>query len=149
MATNQVDQEPLSGGITQTINLMQFWLQSSLPAIFAQMQQQGFINLNNLASSDTEVEERITREVAGYGKQLGRLVDAVALILEILEERRLLEGLAEEDLMELEQLTAMKNEIDEVKRKYGKKPVAASRQRLSDRERNQLIEEIIRKLRAQ
>ena len=61
---------PLSGDVTQA---WQFWLKSL-------SQQTGFININQTVSSDPELEKKITGEVAGYGKQLGILIDLVALL---------------------------------------------------------------------
>jgi len=45
------------------------------------MDQFGFININQMASADREKELRIVREVAGYGKQLGRINEALKVLV--------------------------------------------------------------------
>jgi len=41
----------------------------------------GFININNIESSNPELEEKIVKEIAGYGRQLGRIMDVMKIIL--------------------------------------------------------------------
>ena len=41
------------------------------------MSQIGFININLTKSSDPAMEKQIVENVAGYGKQLGRVVEAL------------------------------------------------------------------------
>jgi hypothetical protein len=45
------------------------------------MSQKGFININQMESADSEVERQVLEEVAGYGKQLGRIVEALSVVL--------------------------------------------------------------------
>jgi len=60
---------PLSGDVTQAINPWTWWLRM--------MNQIGFININMTKSSDPQMERRIIENVAGYGKQLGRIIEAL------------------------------------------------------------------------
>jgi hypothetical protein len=64
---------PLSGDVTQAINPWSWWTNS--------MSQMGFININRMESADPEVERQILEQVAGYGKQLGRIVEALSVLL--------------------------------------------------------------------
>jgi len=66
-------QFPFSGDVTQAINPWTWWLRL--------MSQVGFININMTKSSDPEMERRITENVAGYGKQLGRVIEALDALL--------------------------------------------------------------------
>jgi ABC-type transporter Mla subunit MlaD len=45
------------------------------------MGQFGFININLTKSSNPEMERRITENVAGYGKQLGRVIEVLDALL--------------------------------------------------------------------
>jgi ABC-type transporter Mla subunit MlaD len=45
------------------------------------MGQFGFININLAKSSDPEMERRIIENVAGYGKQLGRVIEVLDALL--------------------------------------------------------------------
>jgi hypothetical protein len=62
-------QFPLSGDVTQAINPWTWWLRM--------MSQIGFININLTKSSDSGMEQQIIENVAGYGKQLGRVIEAL------------------------------------------------------------------------
>jgi hypothetical protein len=58
---------PLSGPVTQG------WRTS--------IGQLGFININTMESADRDVEVEIIEKVAGYGKQLGRIGEALSVLL--------------------------------------------------------------------
>jgi hypothetical protein len=60
---------PFSGDLTQAINPWTWWLRM--------MSQIGFININMTESSDPAMERQIVENVAGYGKQLGRIVEVL------------------------------------------------------------------------
>lgn len=60
---------PFSGDVTQAINPWTWWLRM--------MSQIGFININLTESSDPGMERQIVESVAGYGKQLGRIMEAL------------------------------------------------------------------------
>ncbi|CAN5912851.1 hypothetical protein BH23ACT11_BH23ACT11_09840 [soil metagenome] len=63
---------PFSGDVTQPINSWTWWVTS--------MRQFGFININQMESGDDDLELEIIENVASYGKQLGRTVDALAVL---------------------------------------------------------------------
>ena len=65
---------PLSGDVTQTINP---WTAVFSPTIG----QWGLVNITIGQSSAPEVEADVLTDVAGYGKQLGRIGDVVAVLL--------------------------------------------------------------------
>jgi hypothetical protein len=66
-------QFPLSGDVTQAINPWTWWLRM--------MGQIGFININLTESSDPGMERQIVENVAGYGKQLGRIMEVLDALL--------------------------------------------------------------------
>ncbi len=73
---------PLTGDLTQSINP---WTWVFSPSSGGQV---GFFNLkvNVGASSDPSVEHDILQGVASYGKQLGRIEDALAVLIARLEK---------------------------------------------------------------
>ncbi len=63
-----------SGDVTQTFK--------SWTSLWSQwMGQFGFININLAKSSDPALERRIIENVAGYGKQLGRVIEVLDALL--------------------------------------------------------------------
>src|SRR3954451_20201998 len=65
---------PLSGGVDQ---VFQLWT-SLFRAVGSQF---GLININLGQSSNPTVEEEVLADVASYGRQLGRIADALAVLL--------------------------------------------------------------------
>ena len=63
---------PLSGDVTQAIDTS---------VIRSLGQQLGFININTTRAGDAELERRIVEQVASYGRQLGRILDAVDVLI--------------------------------------------------------------------
>jgi len=66
---------PLSGNVTQTINP---WTWTFNPI----GSQVGLVNIELGQSSEPAVEEEILTDVASYGKQLGRIEDALLVLIE-------------------------------------------------------------------
>ena len=66
--------QPLSGDVWQAINPWSWWLEST-------GQQVGFINIYQTEAGDPDQEREIVENVASYGKQLGRIIDALTLVL--------------------------------------------------------------------
>ncbi len=65
---------PLSGNVEQSFR---WWT-----SLWSQwMGQFGFININLAKSSDPALERRIVENVAGYGKQLGRMIEMLEALL--------------------------------------------------------------------
>ena len=67
-------QLPLSGDVTQTINPWT-WFVNTMGSQF------GLININLGKSSDPELEQKILDEVGTYGRQLGRMGEALEVLL--------------------------------------------------------------------
>jgi len=70
---------PLSGDVTQAINPWQ-WFVRSVGGQF------GIVNINLGRSSDPTLEAQILDEVGSYGKQLGRIGDVLAILLDKIDE---------------------------------------------------------------
>ncbi len=95
---------PLSGDVTQTIG---------------DHDQLGLINLNTTQAGDPALERRIVEEVASYGRQLGRLLDAVDVLI-----RHDTRGkLARDDQRALDELQRLRAEIDAVKERSAARQV--------------------------
>jgi hypothetical protein len=93
---------PLSGDVTQAIDT------SLVRGIGDQL---GFININATQAGDPALERRIVQEVASYGRQLGRLLDAVDVLI-----RHDTRGkLARDDQRALDELQALRAEINDAK----------------------------------
>jgi hypothetical protein len=86
---------PLSGDVTENIEGGQL----------------GLININATRTNDPQLEQRIITEVASYGRQLGRLLDAV----DVLAARQSHEGLDESEVHALDQLRKLAEEVAAVK----------------------------------
>jgi hypothetical protein len=65
---------PLSGGVTQTIEPWTSWFSAFGSQI-------GLINVNLGNSSDPDTEKAVIAKVASYGKQLGRIEEALIVLL--------------------------------------------------------------------
>lgn len=95
---------PLSGDVTQAIDT------SLVRGIGDQL---GFVNINTAGAGDPALEHRIVEEVASYGRQLGRLLDAV----DVLVRRDSRGKLTPDDQRALDQLQTMRAEIDAAKQR--------------------------------
>ena len=65
---------PLSGDVTQTINPVSMFFNPVGSQI-------GLININLGTSSEPKIENQVLSDVASYGKQLGRIGDALVVLL--------------------------------------------------------------------
>jgi hypothetical protein len=102
----------LSGPVNQTINP---WT-----AYFSAMGSQiGLINVNVGTSSDPNTERDVLSSVASYGKQLGRIGDALIVLLKHIEPMHL----SEHERSAMRDLRSMLDEIANVKEKHGAKLV--------------------------
>lgn len=95
---------PLSGDVTQAINPWTW---------FARIagSQMGFINIHQTTGGDPELEREIVENVASYGRQLGRLTDALAVLVEHTDR----EALSPEDGQSLAAFESLAAEIDAAK----------------------------------
>jgi hypothetical protein len=111
---------PLSGDVAQTINP---WT-----AVFSPYGGQfGLVNINLGRSSAPQVEEDVLSDVGSYGKQLGRIGDALLVLLDHFHPDR---ELAEDEARAIEELRRMLGEIAEVKKRHHRQapaPCAESR----------------------
>jgi hypothetical protein len=102
---------PLSGDVTQAINPVTWFVRS--------LGQLGFININLGRTPAPEVEERIVQEVASYGRQIGRVSDAldvlVGRLLKANEEQPETARLSNEELAALFDFRSQLQEIRAVK----------------------------------
>jgi len=78
---------PFSGDVTQSILPWNFFSRF--------LGQIGFININNAKTPDPELETTILEEVGSYGRQIGRIADALDVLVgtldrSALDERQLL-----------------------------------------------------------
>lgn len=71
---------PSAGEVTQAFNPF-----ASISSDF--MRQFGFININEFSSSGRDLEMRICHARAGYGRQPGKLMDVMEILMNILEKR--------------------------------------------------------------
>jgi hypothetical protein len=65
---------PLSGDVVQSISPFTAWL-SPIGSQF------GLININLGQSGDPKIEEEVLADVGSYGRQLGRIGDALTVLL--------------------------------------------------------------------
>src|SRR3954470_22494940 len=65
---------PLSGDVVQAINPWNWFFRS-------QGGQFGLVNINLGKSADPELEQRILDDVGSYGRQLGRMGEALEVLL--------------------------------------------------------------------
>ena len=75
--------------------------------------QLGFININTAQAGDPALERRIVDDVASYGRQLGRLLDAVDVLIRRDTPGKLTRG----DQRALDELQALRAEIDATKQR--------------------------------
>jgi len=78
----------------------------------------GFININTVSSGDRDVEQEIISKVAGYGRQLGRILD----VMKILLEKDSLQDLSAGESRAVEELRDLIRRIDE--KKYAMSPTS-------------------------
>jgi hypothetical protein len=99
---------PLSGDVTQTINPWNWFLQ-------IMGGQFGLININLGRSSSPDIEREVLDDVASYGKQLGRLSDALMVLIAHFHPARPLTEKEEESIAALKLLMG---EIAAVKERH-------------------------------
>jgi hypothetical protein len=101
---------PLSGDVVQSINP---WT-----ALFSPIGNQlGVININLGQSSDSDVEQEVLSDVGTDGNQIGRISDALIVLLAHFHPQS---PLTREESTAIEALKAMPNEVAEVTDKHGR-----------------------------
>lgn len=106
----------------------------------------GFININNVNSGNRELEQEILADVAGYGRQLGRIME----VMKILIDKKVLKGLNDRESIAVQDLRDLIERIDE--KKYRTSPTSITPQnvdqaikalrRLAPEERGKVLAEI-------
>jgi hypothetical protein len=94
---------PVSSDVNQWINPITSWWSGN----------QISINLGESGSTETEAE--ILRRVGTYGRQLGKITDAMTLLLKHLPDR---ESLAPDESKVIEAFEKMANDIADIKEKH-------------------------------
>ena len=97
---------PLSGDVTQAINPWAWFLRWAGNQI-------GLVNINLGKSSDPDTEQRILDEVGSYGKQLGRIGDALGVLIQHIK----LDNLTQEETVAVLLLQEQLREIDRIKQR--------------------------------
>lgn len=72
---------PLSGDVSQFISPWSWFIR--------QIGQLGFINLNIGSTPAPDVEVRVLEDVGSYGRQIGRLADALEVLIAMLDRNSL------------------------------------------------------------
>jgi len=94
---------PLSGDVTQSIDA---------GFVRTMADQLGFININTSRAGDPELGRRITEQVASYGRQLGKILDALDVPIRA-DSRPDLRR--KDDQAKLEELQSLRAEVEAVK----------------------------------
>lgn len=97
---------PLSGDVSQAINPWKWifdWAGSSF----------SLINVNLGRSSDPKLEQEILQEVGSYGRQLGRMGEAMQVLVDRLDRKTL----TKEERHAIEAFEVQLREIEDIKRK--------------------------------
>jgi hypothetical protein len=99
---------PLSGNVTQSINP---WTMLFNPV----GSQVGLVNIELGQSTQPEVEEEVLTDVASYGKQIGRIEDALVVLLDHFNPSRTLTVQEQQAIDDLRDLVA---QVQKVKRHH-------------------------------
>jgi len=107
---------PLSGNVTQSI-LPWNWFFQPVGGQF------GLFNIQLGQSSNPAVEQEVLNDVAGYGKQLGRVEEALMALIDAYQTKR---AFTEKEEASIVDLKAMMNEIAKVKKRHDRPAEAVS-----------------------
>jgi len=105
---------PLSGDVVQSINPFTAFMTGG---------QFGLININLGQSSAPDVEAEVLSDVASYGKQLGRIEDALSVLLTHFHPRQ---PLTAEETGAISALRELLAKVAEVKTKHSRPTLPAS-----------------------
>ncbi len=101
---------PLSGNVTQSI-LPWTWNFSQVGG------QVGLVNIDLGQSSEPKIEEEVMTDVASYGKQLGRIEDALMALLDTYTPKA---EPTPKEAKAFAEFRAIVVKIEAIKRKYGR-----------------------------
>jgi hypothetical protein len=99
---------PLSGNVTQSINP---WTMLFNPV----GSQVGLVNIDLGQSSQPEVEQEVLSDVASYGKQIGRIEEALLVLLDHFNPSRPLTAQEQQAIDDLRELAA---EVARIKERH-------------------------------
>jgi hypothetical protein len=106
---------PLSGDVVQSI--------SPWTALFSPLGNQlGVININLGQSNDPDVEQEVLSDVGTYGKQIGRIGDALIVLLRHFHPET---ALSQQEAAAIGALKDMLNQVADVKQKHGRSALRA------------------------
>jgi hypothetical protein len=102
---------PLSGDVVQSIN--------PFTAFFSPIGSQlGVININLGQSADPEVEQEVLSDVGTYGRQIGRIGDALIVLLAHFHPQTPLTQ--QQEAAAIDALKEMLNKVADVKQKHAR-----------------------------
>jgi hypothetical protein len=107
---------PFSGDVTQSI-LPWTWLFNPVGS------QVGLVNIEMGRSANPEVEQEVLKEVASYGRQLGRLEDALLALVAAYRDKR---EFTPDEEKKIAALATMVDDINAVKARLTKDTVLAA-----------------------
>jgi hypothetical protein len=110
---------PLSGNVTQTINPWN-WVFNPVGS------QVGLVNIELGQSTEPAVEEEVLTDIASYGKQLGRIEDALLVLIEHFRPDRELTASEQSAIHDFKSLAAA---VSAVKAKHRSHALHKGRQR--------------------
>jgi hypothetical protein len=97
---------PLSGDVVQSINPFTAFMTGG---------QFGLININMGQSSEPDVETEVLSDIATYGKQLGRIGDALIVLLAHFHPRK---SLTADETKAIDALKELLEQVAKVKEKH-------------------------------
>ena len=100
-----------AGDVTQAINPWTFTGNGN---------QIGLFNVSLGESSAPAVEQDAIRRVGSYGKQIGRIADALEALIAALDRSKALTGLTKDDEAAFESLKAMQIVVRDIKKEHGR-----------------------------
>ena len=100
---------PLSGPVTQMFDFWSNW--------FDQVGQIGLVNIDLGNTPNPDLERKILDEVGSYGRQLGRLSEALEVLLDEATEAKLLDRskLSDDQIVALHDFREMLAKVKDVK----------------------------------
>jgi len=99
---------PLSGNVTQSINP---WTMLFNPV----GSQVGLVNIDLGQSSQPEVEQEVLTDVASYGKQIGRIEEALIVLLDHFNPSRPLTDQEQQAIGDLRELVS---QVEKIKQRH-------------------------------
>lgn len=109
MANESVVRFPWSGAVNQAFDFMNSWFR----AVGSQV---GLVNITVGSSADPEAEREILEDVGTYGRQLGRIGDALRVLVDLADKEK--KELSPQQKKALTAFTYQVDKVDEIKAKF-------------------------------